>query len=111
MNWTWYEWTTNTITVVGIVWSVVFIVDYWRLSRGLWIHNEYGRFFMAFPSVMFFLLTFVLFARNVDNIDIRRVVGIVLYAGLVVTLPWLHRLMRISMRRNSTRTMPERIEK
>lgn len=109
-QWTWYEWTVNTITVFGIVSAVLFIVDYWRMSQGMWVHNEYGRFFMAYPAVMFFLLSFVLGARNVDSVLVRQLVGVTLYSGLVLTLPWLHRLMRLSMRRNSSRSMPVRDE-
>lgn len=103
---TWYEWTVNGITVFGLVWAAVFIADYWRMSRGMWIRNEYGRFFMTFPTVMFFLLLFLLVSRTIDGVHVRRIIGIVLYSGLVLTLPWLHRLMRLSMRRESRPSGP-----
>jgi uncharacterized membrane protein YfcA len=82
----------------GLVWALVYIVDFLRLSRG-YRKSEYWWLLLLFPGSLASLFAFIVVSRLLGDSLIRRIVGVVLYSGLVMILPWLHRLMRLSMRR------------
>lgn len=95
----WYAWTVTALTAVGFLWAVVFVVDYGRLSKGRWRRSEIGVLLMLGPASLGAMMGYVLSAFLVGPSFPRRIIGVVLYALLVSTLPWWHRVMRRSMKR------------
>jgi len=82
------------ITGLGIVACLAFISGYWWVTRGAWIHEEPGRFMMAYTGTVLFLLLIVIGMP----LPLRRYLATVLYAMFVATLWWPLRMLWIAQR-------------
>jgi len=82
------------ITVIGIIGCVVFIAWYWISTRGGWVHEEPGWFFMTYASTVLLLLLIVVGVP----MPLRRYVITLLYAMFVATLWWPLRMLWIAQR-------------
>lgn len=98
----WYGITVLCITSYGLIAAVAYVVDYWRLSRYS-KKSEYWWLFMAWPLSTAALFGYVIFARLFGENIVRRLVGVFFWAALTLMVPWLHRLMRRSMKSGSLR--------
>lgn len=107
---TWYGVTQFILTGVGFTFALIFVVDYNRLSirsrrklgTRVWWSSELGWLLMLGPASLGAIFAFVFASRAFGDSLARRIIGIVLYGALVITLPWWHRMMRRAMRKAST---------
>lgn len=104
----WYGLATTIITGVGLLWGVIYLADYTRLSfrarrygRKGWWQSEIGWVLFLFPAALTAIFGFIFISRLLGDSLLRRIIGLALYAGLVLMLPWKHRIMRKSQAKAS----------
>lgn len=94
-----YEISMSIAVSVGIMGCVVFVIGYWWVTRGRWVEDEVGQYFMSSNAVVAALLGIILmnlwFGPEWPG---RRHVTFTLILAFIVTRWWPLRLLWLAQR-------------